>query len=180
MFLNSRHSTLSTICAIFTLIGLNSAQAAMSTARSEFTANNSEGLNSLLEDIQLSPVTGASVINSKAGFNIGAAVAYRLLDETPLYLEPSFVIGIFSGVAQFNFGAGARYDILVPDTNVRPFFRASLGPTFQTSGSVAVFNALAGAGAIIPMTSTMDFRAEVALININGNAGAQLLTGLTL
>lgn len=134
----------------------------------------------LLDPIELTPMSGFSVVDSKAGFNVGAYGAYPLLDSAPLYAEPSFVMGFFSGRTMFNVGAGARYDIALAETKVRPFARAALGPTFQTSGSTVVFNASFGGGALIPVSERLELRAEAALINIDGNAGFQLMGGISL
>lgn len=134
----------------------------------------------LLDPVELTPVSGFTIVNSSVGFNLGAYGAYPMLSNAPLYAEPSSIVGLYSGRAMFNFGAGARYDISIPDTKVRPFARVALGPTFQTSGSVAVFNASMGGGALIPVGRNMELRAEASIVDIDGNAGFQLLGGVSL
>ncbi len=78
----------------------------------------------------------------------------------------------------FNFSASARYDVVLPDTKIRPFAKFGIGPSFQTSGSVTVINAFAGLGAIYPVNNRLDVRGEAGLTNLNGNAGFQMLAGV--
>lgn len=127
---------------------------------------------------QLSPLTGVSVISGDAAYNIGAAVSTRALERVPLYVEPSLVVGIRS-MAQFHTDLGARYDIAVPDTNVLPFVRFAVGPTFQTSGSAIVFNMFAGGGINIPMQD-WSLRADIGMLQVDGHAGFQFLAGVNL
>ena len=37
-----------------------------------------------------------------------------------------------------------------------------------------------GGGVIIPLSHSMDFRAEAAMVDINGNAGVQLMGGISI
>ena len=65
--------------------------------RSESTAENSAPeRHFLLDPVELTPVTGFTVVDGTAGFNLGAHGAYPLLSTAPLYLEPSIVLGFFS------------------------------------------------------------------------------------
>lgn len=175
-------TTHSILCAVlfFGIVGTG-AHAAYATPAKTETAIEAQSSEKRFSDyVQLSPMLGFTAINSSAGFNVGSAAAMRVLESAPLYFEPSLFLTAYSSRVQFHFGVGGRYDINLPDTKVKPLVRASLGPTFQTSGTVAVFNAFFGAGAMIPVSSKLDFRAEAGLVNVDGNAGFQLLTGIAL
>lgn len=149
-------------------------------ARSEATPAPSAERHYLLDPVELTPVLGFTAINGTAGFNLGALGAYPLLKDAPLFVEPSLVLGIFSGDTMFNFTGAARYDVVLAGTKIRPFARAGFGPTFQTSGSAAVFNATFGGGIFYPISRSLELRAEASLVDIDGNAGLQLTTGLSL
>lgn len=134
----------------------------------------------LFDPVELTPVTGFTVVDSSAGFNLGAHAAYPVLATAPLYLEPSLILGFFSSRTMFNLSAGARYDIAAASKKVRPFARVALGPTFQTSGSVVVFNSSVGGGALFPVNRSIELRAEAMMVNVDGNAGIALLGGISL
>ncbi len=167
----------STLIALVTLL---STFQAVAQERSESTGARSDERHYLLDPVEISPVTGFTVIDSSVGYNIGLHGSYPLLAQTPLYAEASLIAGIFSARTQFNITAAARYDITLADTLLRPFARAGFGPTFQTAGTTAVFNATFGGGVIYPINPTLSLRAEAALVDINGNAGLQLTGGISL
>ena len=159
-------------------VGVPSSLAAVGYSETDIPASEHSG--SFLGPVQLAPLAGFTAINSSAGFNIGAIGSYRPLLDMPLYFEPSFVLGFFDSATQFNFDMGARFDLPLATTKIRPYARAAIGPTFQTSGSAAVFNAQLALGVIMPVMEGMDVRAQGAFVNVDGNAGFQLLAGISL
>ncbi|MBI3556937.1 MAG: hypothetical protein HY074_11790 [Deltaproteobacteria bacterium] len=177
-------SVLFTIVALVTLLTSAQALAVVSmdpaAERSESTAANMGERHYLLDPVELSPVTGFTVIDSGAGYNIGMHGSYPLLSRTPLYAEASMIAGLYSSRTQFNLTAAARYDIGLANTQVRPFVRAGIGPTFQTAGATVVFNATFGGGILYPINSTLSLRAEAALVDIDGSAGLQITGGISL
>jgi hypothetical protein len=143
--------------------------------------NEDQGMHTgryLFGDWQMHPALGFTAINSSAGFNAGSFFSYKLIEGHALHLEPGFLLTAFTDYVVFNFSVGARYDVTLPDTKIRPFAKFSVGPSFQTSGNVAVLNAFAGLGAIYPVNSRLDFRGEAGLTNLDGNAGFQMVAGV--
>ena len=168
------------ISTLISIVALLTSLQGFAQERSESNTTRSEERHYLLDPVEISPVTGFTVIDSSAGYNIGMHGSYPLLAHTPLYAEASLIAGLFSSKTQFNITAAARYDITLPDTQLRPFARAGFGPTFQTAGTTAVFNATFGGGVLYPINSTLSLRAEAALIDIDGHAGLQITGGISL
>lgn len=130
----------------------------------------------LLADWQINPLMGMVAITSQAALNVGATAAYQLFAGEDVYFEPSLNL-LFLDRTVFEFGAGLRYDIDIND-KLRPFVKATMGPAFQTAGDTTVFSAFAAFGAIYPVHRDVDFRAEVGLLALDGDAGFQALAGV--
>lgn len=148
--------------------------------RVESTVIGSDLDNSVLGAWQLTPLAGLTYVDDRAAASAGARMGYRLLSDYPLYGEPSLLMSFHSAVSRFQFEAGLRYDVDVARSAVRPFARAAIGPTFQTSGNAAVFGASIGGGLFIPINENIDFRTELDMVSVNGNAGVQVLAGVSL
>lgn len=131
-----------------------------------------------LSFFELTPALGAMSINDKAAFSIGVLMPFRIIEDAPVFFEPSVLASFLSGQADrnvtlFHVDAGVRLDWVIGDSPLVPFVKGAIGPTLASNNETVVnnetvsdsyFNAFLGGG---------------LKLLVNPNIGARFDTGVT-
>jgi hypothetical protein len=170
---------------IFVVCGLDASGANAAPRRYKASTSTSElgseSRGSILDQIQLSALTGPGFLGGSPVGTFAFKGSWRVDQEMPLYYEQTLGVTFNTDVAAFPILFGARYDLDISDTpRLKPFAHFALGPAFQTKGSTAVFSMFTGPGAMFRLTRTYDVRLDMGMVLLSDNVGFQVLAGFSL
>jgi hypothetical protein len=151
------------------------------------------GHNALLE---VSPGIGVIGVHGKAAVTLGASAAVNITpaQSIPLYFEPGFLMSFLPGdennsTTLYHLDLGLRFDIVIARSNVAPFVKVALGPTFSSTKDVVVYgntiprsylNIFAGSGVLVRLNSGLNLRADVGAVLQDDSIGVYGLGGVLI
>ncbi|MBI3544426.1 MAG: hypothetical protein HY075_14235 [Deltaproteobacteria bacterium] len=149
-------------------------------ARSESAGLGSESESSVLGKDEFSAQTGAAFLSDFTGMLFSLKGSRRVI-SAPLFAEVGVSTAFSGKMVAVPVDAGARYDFNVrgvPQAKVYP--HVSLGPSFNTKGSVVTFHLFTGAGMLYRFGHNVDGRLDLGLVLFGSAAGFQAAAGVAL